>query len=144
MLHSHAQDNCGTSLVEVFTVQQIEAHLHRMSLADTANDSPQGRGQVGLHGYNANGLILPDFGDPNACCVCGLIRLTFEPPAMYCTTCSQRIKRNHVRHPWLVYCCHRIAALSCGCLGPAFLGWLCHHKAPSRHCVLVLSPTWCH
>ncbi|RMZ57131.1 hypothetical protein APUTEX25_002363 [Auxenochlorella protothecoides] len=37
---------------------------------------------------------MPNFEDENSCKVCGLNRLTFEPPSLYCFTCGQRIKRN--------------------------------------------------
>ena len=33
----------------------------------------------------------------DACKVCQLVRLTFEPPSLYCFGCAARIKRNQVR-----------------------------------------------
>ncbi len=38
-----------------------------------------------------------DFADDSVCKACGVARLTFEPPSLYCTACGQRIKRNQVR-----------------------------------------------
>lgn len=32
------------------------------------------------------------------CKVCGLTKLTFEPPCIYCTQCGQRIKRGQIYH----------------------------------------------
>ena len=37
-----------------------------------------------------------DFADDSVCKACGVARLTFEPPSLYCTGCGQRIKRNQV------------------------------------------------
>jgi hypothetical protein len=41
--------------------------------------------------------------DPNnlpedACQLCGTVRLSFEPPPLYCTPCGARIKRNGIYH----------------------------------------------
>ena len=38
-----------------------------------------------------------EFADDSVCKACGVARLTFEPPSLYCTACGQRIKRNQVR-----------------------------------------------
>ena len=37
-----------------------------------------------------------EFADDSVCKACGVARLTFEPPSLYCTACGQRIKRNQV------------------------------------------------
>ena len=83
--------------MEVFNIEAIEQHIARMKISES-HESPLGKGAGlgSMYGLAMNGSMLPDFDDPNACCVCGLTRLTFEPPAVYCTSCAQRIKRNHV------------------------------------------------
>jgi hypothetical protein len=48
------------------------------------------------------------------CKVCGLTKLTFEPPCIYCTQCGQRIKRGQTYH---------CTALEPGC---EFRGFWCH------------------
>ena len=44
------------------------------------------------------GAGLPAWGDPQSepCAACKVCRYTFEPPSVFCTSCSQRIKRNQV------------------------------------------------
>ena len=96
------QDNCGTSLVEVFSVEQITSHIERLRMADPASEQPAAPGRNGALSLYAqqqqqNGFLAPNCDDENACSMCGIIRLTFEPAALYCTSCAQRIKRNHVR-----------------------------------------------
>ena len=41
---------------------------------------------------------LPPWSDPQSepCAACHVCRYTFEPPSVFCTSCSQRIKRNQV------------------------------------------------
>ncbi|KAK9806697.1 hypothetical protein WJX73_009793 [Symbiochloris irregularis] len=99
-----SDDNCGTSLVEVFSVEQIEAHIQRLRISDASGDASGyagGRNAMAVaanHGLLPNGLLapnVPNIADENNCSMCGLMRLTFEPPAVYCTSCAQRIKRNH-------------------------------------------------
>ncbi len=43
------------------------------------------------------GRSMFEFADDSVCKACGVARLTFEPPSLYCTACGQRIKRNQVR-----------------------------------------------
>ena len=86
------QENCGTSLVEAFEALQIRQHIHRLRQPDMYDQGPGSRGQP-MNGIPAG---PPNPEDESACAVCGIIRLTFEPPAVYCTSCAQRIKRNQV------------------------------------------------
>ena len=44
----------------------------------------------------------PNYLDENACHACGGTRLTFEPAAIYCSICVQKIKRNQARIPCAV------------------------------------------
>lgn len=89
-------------------MEQIEAHIQRLRISDGPGDAAGhmgGRNAVAMaasHGLLPNGLLqanVPNIHDDNCCSMCGLMRLTFEPPAVYCTSCAQRIKRNHVRFP---------------------------------------------
>lgn len=82
---AHApQENRGTSLLEAFTLDEIVAHLGMLRDAAAAG---AGAGK---------GYVLPNFHDENACSACGGTRLTFEPAAIYCSACVQKIKRNQV------------------------------------------------
>ena len=71
---------------------QIGAHIQRLRQPDVYDQGPGSKGMP-MNGMPA-GPPNPD--DDSACAVCGIIRLTFEPPAVYCTSCAQRIKRNQV------------------------------------------------
>ena len=90
------QDNCGTSLVEAFDAVQISTHVQRLRHPDPADCGPGSRGVPMQPG---GPVPAPNPDDPNACAVCGVVRFTYEPPALYCTSCAQRIKRNQVRCP---------------------------------------------
>ena len=78
--------------MEAFGALQIRQHIQRLRQPDVYDQGPGSRGQP-MGGVPA-GPPNPD--DDSACAVCGIIRLTFEPPAVYCTSCAQRIKRNQV------------------------------------------------
>ncbi|GAB4815528.1 hypothetical protein N2152v2_002574 [Parachlorella kessleri] len=80
------QENMGTSLIEFFNQQQIRLHLEKLKAA------PQPAKPSKVFTLED----LPNFEDENSCKVCGLNRLTFEPPSLYCFSCGQRIKRNQV------------------------------------------------
>lgn len=57
----------------------------------------QGPGAMGAKAPLGSGL--PAWSDPQSepCAACHVCRYTFEPPSIFCTSCSQRIKRNQVR-----------------------------------------------
>lgn len=74
--------NTGTSLLECFDIQGIDSHVRNTydhaQATKSANQMPINPG--------------------DECKVCGLTKLTFEPPCIYCTTCGQRIKRGQTYH----------------------------------------------
>eukprot|EP00878_Enallax_costatus_P007519 GHUV01007875.1.p1 GENE.GHUV01007875.1~~GHUV01007875.1.p1 ORF type:complete len:926 (+),score=290.96 GHUV01007875.1:200-2779(+) len=74
--------NTGTSLLECFDMNQIRVHLEQIQQAaqqtNTASQLPVNPG--------------------DDCKVCGLTKLTFEPPCIYCIQCGQRIKRGQIYH----------------------------------------------
>lgn len=74
--------NTGTSLLETFNQEQIEMHVR------TTYDQAQAS--------KVPAQMPINIGDD--CKVCGLTKLTFEPPCIYCTTCGQRIKRGQTYH----------------------------------------------
>lgn len=82
------QENRGTSLLEAFSLEEIHGHLG-MLRAGAALGANAGKGYV----------VPPNLHDPNACSACGGTRLTFEPAAVYCSACVQKIKRNQVLLP---------------------------------------------
>jgi E1A/CREB-binding protein len=74
--------NTGTSLLECFDAQAIDTHVQTTwELAQAAKVPAQ----------------MP-INPGDECKVCGLTKLTFEPPCIYCTTCGQRIKRGQTYH----------------------------------------------
>jgi hypothetical protein len=64
------------------------------TLAQAAQPSS---GALGAKAPLAGGL--PPWSDPQSepCAACRVCRYTFEPPSVFCTSCSQRIKRNQAR-----------------------------------------------
>ena len=83
---TYHQHDMGTSLVEYFTAGEIELHLAKLK---SSTVSPLGA-RTRVFTLDA----FQNFEDENSCKVCGLNRLTFEPPSLYCFCCGQRIKRN--------------------------------------------------
>ncbi|BDA47644.1 probable histone acetyltransferase HAC1 [Coccomyxa sp. Obi] len=83
------QGNHGTSLIEAMNALEIRSHL------DTLQQQ-QGPGSMGAKAPLGSGL--PAWSDPQSepCAACHVCRYTFEPPSIFCTSCSQRIKRNQV------------------------------------------------
>jgi len=72
-------------LLEAFEAADITNHVKLLRQAAAAG--PRGQQQP-----------APNLEDENACRVCGVSRLTFEPPCLFCTQCGQRIKRGQVFH----------------------------------------------
>jgi hypothetical protein len=72
--------NTGTSLLEAFTAEQIRSHLELLRHAATQQRNTQ----------------PPPANPADACKVCGLTKLSFEPPVIYCTMCGIKIKRGQV------------------------------------------------
>eukprot|EP00239_Pterosperma_sp_CCMP1384_P009689 CAMPEP_0197866002 /NCGR_PEP_ID=MMETSP1438-20131217/43976_1 /TAXON_ID=1461541 /ORGANISM="Pterosperma sp., Strain CCMP1384" /LENGTH=1499 /DNA_ID=CAMNT_0043484531 /DNA_START=201 /DNA_END=4700 /DNA_ORIENTATION=- len=87
----------GTSLIETFTVEMITNHLN--VLKAWAQSYLQGHtGRRGKESNLALQAAQQTGNSENTCKSCGLERLLFEPPPLYCTTCGARIKRNQVYH----------------------------------------------
>lgn len=85
----------GTSLMECFTPEEIRVHLSSLRLAD--KEKIQGQGQPSarqLHKEAERAALNAE----SACRACGVERLTFEPPPLYCYSCVTRIKRGQVYH----------------------------------------------
>lgn len=76
------QENTGTSLLEAFTVEEVQTHLNRLQKA-----APSSTREPSVPCNPAN---------PEACSACGVVKLAFEPAAVFCTSCNQRIKKNQV------------------------------------------------
>eukprot|EP00879_Flechtneria_rotunda_P004691 GHRR01004955.1.p1 GENE.GHRR01004955.1~~GHRR01004955.1.p1 ORF type:complete len:1088 (+),score=359.45 GHRR01004955.1:402-3266(+) len=74
--------NTGTSLLECFEFHEIRTHLE--TIATTAQQT------------KTQSQLPVNPGDE--CKVCGLTKLTFEPPCIYCIQCGQRIKRGQTYH----------------------------------------------
>ena len=73
--------NTGTSLLETFTLEQLEMHLSLTYEAAT----PLRQAQV-------NRPHNPQ--EDTLCMVCEVTKLTFEPATLYCSTCGNKIKRS--------------------------------------------------
>ncbi|GBG83435.1 hypothetical protein CBR_g37148 [Chara braunii] len=73
----------GISLTELFTAEQIGEHIRGL------------RQWVGQSKAKAAQNIVPDDKiSENACRLCAVEKLAFEPPPLYCTACGARVKRN--------------------------------------------------
>lgn len=83
------QENTGTSLLEAFSYDEIKTHLNK--LRDAAFISAQA-----LANSTKTEILYPNPKNDAACSACGVIKLAFEPPAIFCSCCSQKIKRNQV------------------------------------------------
>ncbi|CAM0909763.1 unnamed protein product [Alopecurus aequalis] len=73
----------GVSLMELFTPEQIKEHTDSLKLWVGQSKAKVGMNQVLEH---------PD--NENACQLCKVVKLNFEPPPIYCSPCGARIKRN--------------------------------------------------
>jgi len=87
----------GTSLLETFTPAEVTTHLEGLrawAKGFTAqNQSKRGKeANAALQAATGSGKM------ENQCKSCGLERLLFEPPPLYCGTCGVRIKRNQVHY----------------------------------------------
>jgi E1A/CREB-binding protein len=75
--------NCGTSLTELFTPEQIREHITGLRQWVGQSKAKAEKNQAMEHQMSEN-----------ACRLCAVEKLTFEPPPIYCTACGARIKRN--------------------------------------------------
>ncbi|XP_051151821.1 histone acetyltransferase HAC1-like isoform X2 [Andrographis paniculata] len=73
----------AVSMVELFTIEQVQEHI--MSLRQWI-----GQSKAKAERNQAMGHSISE----NSCQLCGVERLAFEPPPIYCTPCGARIKRN--------------------------------------------------
>ncbi|TVU07671.1 hypothetical protein EJB05_41036 [Eragrostis curvula] len=73
----------GISLMEFFTPEQVYDHI--LSLRQWVGQSKAKAEKNQAIGHSGN---------ENACQLCKVERLTFEPPPIYCSPCGSRIKRN--------------------------------------------------
>ncbi|KAL6553101.1 hypothetical protein OROGR_006943 [Orobanche gracilis] len=76
----------GVSLIDFFTPEQIQEHLHSLKQCD---------GTSAGKGYTGDTTV-----DGSTCQLCDVVGRTFAPP-MYCTSCGARIKHgsNYYRPP---------------------------------------------
>ncbi|KAG1671872.1 hypothetical protein FOA52_003439 [Chlamydomonas sp. UWO 241] len=69
--------NTGTSLLETFTADLIRTHCETIRAASAADRQ----------------LVPPGTAPNDICRVCGLVRILYEPPVVFCMSCGQKIKR---------------------------------------------------
>jgi hypothetical protein len=69
--------NTGTSLLETFSIEEIQRHKDSIYAAQNQQRQVQ----------------APPANQSDACSVCGCTRLLYEPPVLYCTMCALKIKR---------------------------------------------------
>ena len=87
----------GTSLLECFSPDEVRTHLASLRLSDT---NPLTKGALTApasarrRDQEADRTIAG--ATDQACRACGVERLTFEPPPLYCFGCVSRIKRGQV------------------------------------------------
>ena len=81
LLHSTlCTQNTGMSLLETFCADQIRSHVRSIQEAAAAQR---------LH-------VPAHVAHTDICMVCGLHKILFEPPLIYCLLCGQKIKRGQV------------------------------------------------
>ncbi|KAG2482629.1 hypothetical protein HYH03_018437 [Edaphochlamys debaryana] len=74
------RQNTGTSLLETFDAKQIRVHVDLIRAAAVTQKAQQ----------------QPPANPEDACKVCMLTKLSFEPPVIYCTSCGLKIKRGQI------------------------------------------------
>ena len=91
------EKNLGTSMVEYFTIQEIEEHLGLLRLSDAASKPPGVPGRKPMpRAETFDGLLSHEIVEESKCSLCNHGRLLFEPPAIYCYSCGVKVKRNQV------------------------------------------------
>ena len=91
------EKNLGTSMVEYFTIQEIEEHLSLLRLSDAASKPPSVPGRKpSARAETLDGLLSHEIVEESMCQLCNHSRLVFEPPAIYCYSCGVKVKRNQV------------------------------------------------
>ena len=84
----------GTSLLECFTPDEVRTHLASLRLSD-ANPAAKGQPMSARRRDAESEKAIVGITE-QACRACGVERLTFEPPPLYCYSCVARIKRGQV------------------------------------------------
>ena len=87
----------GTSLMECFSPEEIRTHLASLRLAEKDNKIP-GQSTASARQLQKEADRAVAQATESACRACGVERLTFEPPPLYCYSCVGRIKRGQVFH----------------------------------------------
>ena len=85
----------GTSLMECFTPDEVRTHLASLRLSETANPVAKGQPMSARRREGEAEKAIAGASE-SACQGCGVERLTFEPPPLYCYACVGRIKRGQV------------------------------------------------
>jgi E1A/CREB-binding protein len=89
------EKNMGTSLVEFFTIDEIEEHLKLLRLSDAVAKPPGVPGRKPSKSIETiDGVLSHEIIEESQCQLCNHSRLLFEPPALYCYACGTRIKKN--------------------------------------------------
>ncbi|KAM0946688.1 putative histone acetyltransferase chromatin regulator PHD family [Dioscorea sansibarensis] len=73
----------GVSLTELFTPEQVREHIVSLRRWVGQSKAKAEKNQAMEHSMS-----------DNACQLCAVEKLTFEPPPIYCSPCGARIKRN--------------------------------------------------
>ncbi|XP_041993382.1 histone acetyltransferase HAC1-like isoform X2 [Salvia splendens] len=73
----------GVSMIELFTPEMVRQHIMGLRQWVGQSKAKAERNQAMEHSMSEN-----------SCQLCAVERLSFEPPPVYCTLCSIRIKRN--------------------------------------------------
>nr|GMD86545.1 histone acetyltransferase HAC1-like isoform X1 [Ipomoea batatas] len=73
----------GVSLTELFTPEQVQAHIIGLRQWVGQSKAKVEKNQAMEHSMSEN-----------SCQLCAVEKLTFEPPPIYCSPCGARIKRN--------------------------------------------------
>lgn len=92
-----SEKNMGTSLVEYFTIEEIQAHLNLLRLSDAVTKPPGVPGRKPMaRAESFDGVLSHEIVEESLCQLCAHSRLVFEPPAIYCYSCGVKVKRNQV------------------------------------------------
>ena len=92
-----SEKNMGTSLVEYFSVEEIDEHLKLLRLSDAVTKPPGVPGRKpAARAESFDGVLSHEIIEESMCQLCNHSRLVFEPPAIYCYSCGIKVKRNQV------------------------------------------------
>lgn len=92
-----SEKNMGTSLVEYFSIEEIEEHLKLLRLSDAVTKPPGVPGRKpAARAESFDGVLSHEIVEESLCQLCAHSKLVFEPPAIYCYSCGVKVKRNQV------------------------------------------------